>query len=72
MSRLPTIADVVAHLRESGREAMALAVQLLEGDLTNCRQANEHNFSVVNELRAKYEQRPFRYAEHRAPAESDG
>lgn len=74
MKQFPTITDVMAHLRESGRHDMALAVEWQQASLSNCRAANERNYKAAAELREKYEPaaRPFRYRTNRAPMESDG
>lgn len=70
MNGFPTIGDVVGYLRGRGLEGMALAVERLEANYANCRAANNTNMKAIEELRARYEPRPFRYSDHRPPAEA--
>jgi hypothetical protein len=54
----PTITDAVVYLRASGQQAMALAVERLQGNYERLRQANELNVEAYQRLQAKYEPRP--------------
>ena len=54
----PTITDAVVYLRASGQQAMALAVERLQGNYERLRQANEQNVEAYQRLQAKYEPRP--------------
>jgi hypothetical protein len=54
----PTITDAVVYLRASGQQAMALAVERLQGNYERLRQANEQNVEAFQRLLEKHEPKP--------------